>query len=53
MKKEYMRPQVDIADMETEELMDFGMSGNGDGTGLDPQSREWNDKQWDDEDGEQ
>jgi hypothetical protein len=52
MKKEYIRPQIDIANMEAEELMDFGMSGNGDGTGLEPQSREGNGLLWDDGDGE-
>jgi hypothetical protein len=35
--------------MEPESLMDFGMSGNGDGTGLEPQSREGNSQLWDDE----
>ena len=49
MKKAYLRPQTDIENMEPESLMDFGMSGNGDGTGLEPQSREGNGQLWDDE----
>ena len=49
MKKVYLRPQTDIENMEPESLMDFGMSGNGDGTGLEPQSREGNGQLWDDE----
>jgi hypothetical protein len=52
MKKTYMRPHTDIENMEPESLMDFGMSGNGDGTGLEPQSREGNGQLWDDENGE-
>ena len=52
MKKVYLRPQTDIENMEPESLMDFGMSGNGDGTGLKPQSREGNGQLWDDENGE-
>ena len=50
MKKAYLRPQTDIESMEPETLMDFGMSGNGDGTGLEPQSREGYGQLWDDED---
>ena len=50
MKKAYLRPQTDIEIMEPESLMDFGMSGNGDGTGLEPQSREGYGQLWDDED---
>ena len=50
MKKAYLLPQTDIENMEPESLMDFGMSGNGDGTGLEPQSRTWNNSLWDDED---
>ena len=49
MKKVYLRPQMDIERMESESLMDFGMSGNGDGTGLEPQSRVWHNDLWDDE----
>ncbi len=49
MKKVYLRPLTDIENMEPESLMDFGMSGNGDGTGLEPQSREGNGQLWDDE----
>ena len=50
MKKAYLRPQMDIERMEPESLMDFDMSGNSEGTGLEPQSREGNGQMWDDED---
>ena len=52
MKKVYLRPQTDIESVKPESLMDVGMSGNGDGTGLEPQSREGNGQLWDDENGE-